>query len=608
MYNRARMTITSTGTGALSLGVAVAGYQTFSSAGAQNSDTVSYTIEDGVNWEIGTGTFNSVAGTLSRTVTQSFNGTTYGTSAISVTTSAQVYITALAADIVVSGGALGTPSSATLTNATGLPLATGVTGTLPVANGGTGLTSLTAGRIPYGAGTGAFGNSANLTTDGSTLTAIGGFVSNTGRTISGGSGGMIISSNGINNDIVMNGRSAAITGGWAGLRIHQVANLDGLALVGDTSQTAAYMRVENSSGGSILYLNASGNLGIGTSSPATKLQVNGQARFTDGTTNIDFVCSAGIGYFGTQTNSNLVIRTNDTERARITSAGDVGIGTSSPIYPLDVLSNSSAVGISVRGRSSDNISVYNFTSNNGATQYGYILGSPAELRLAQNGANYITAYTNGTERARITSAGDLLVGTTSASFGKLAVKTATDRNWGVSTNGIGNLSDNAGSWTQTQYNGNPLIFGTGQYGSEAARIDSSGNLLVGTTSQVGSALTSLSSGTANNTSYRPLSLRGGSQTIFGNRKTTSVSTSATVISAVNEWCNLVLVFGTDGTNRFCDLVLWAIGTGTVNTISSLSASGSPAARTYSQSSSTLRVAMASGTYSVHVTELTMSEV
>ena len=215
LYNRARMTITSTGTGSVSLGVAVAGYQTFSSAGAQNNDVVSYTIEDGLNWEIGTGTYNSVAGTLSRTVTQSYNGTTYGTTAISVTTNAQVFISALAADLQYGTSAynlvqldsnakipaldgsqitnlnVGNAASGTLsvsrggtgissfgtgvatalgnnTNAaSGLAVLNG-SGSLAVGQGGTGLTSLTAGYIPYASSSSAFSFS-NLYSDGSNL-------------------------------------------------------------------------------------------------------------------------------------------------------------------------------------------------------------------------------------------------------------------------------------------------------------------------------------------------------------------------------------------------------------------------------------------------------
>ena len=60
-----------------------------------------------------------------------------------------------------------------LTPSTATSGAVTLAGTLVVSNGGTGLTSITANRIPYGNGTGALNTSANLTFDGTTLTNTG---------------------------------------------------------------------------------------------------------------------------------------------------------------------------------------------------------------------------------------------------------------------------------------------------------------------------------------------------------------------------------------------------------------------------------------------------
>lgn len=77
--------------------------------------------------------------------------------------------TGSAGAFVVNGGALGTPSSGTMTNVTGLPLTTGVTGTLPVGNGGTGATTLTG----YVKGSGTAALTASSTIPNTDITGLG---------------------------------------------------------------------------------------------------------------------------------------------------------------------------------------------------------------------------------------------------------------------------------------------------------------------------------------------------------------------------------------------------------------------------------------------------
>jgi hypothetical protein len=95
LVNRAKMGTATTGTGTITLGSAESGYQTFADAGVTNGQVVRYVIEDGTNWEIGSGTYTASGTTLSRTVSESSNAG----SAINLSGSAVVYVSATAEDI-----------------------------------------------------------------------------------------------------------------------------------------------------------------------------------------------------------------------------------------------------------------------------------------------------------------------------------------------------------------------------------------------------------------------------------------------------------------------------------------------------------------------------
>jgi hypothetical protein len=104
---------------------------------------------------------------------------------------------------------------------------------------------------------------------------------------------------------------------------------------GDILFNGSYVKVSSGTT-ERLRIDSSGNVGIGTTSPATKLDVNGKIRIGSGN---DYQFDPTLLINGESTGSSGYIRfyTNSQERLRIDSSGNVGIGTASPTQKLSVI-------------------------------------------------------------------------------------------------------------------------------------------------------------------------------------------------------------------------------------------------------------------------------
>jgi hypothetical protein len=235
------------------------------------------------------------------------------------------------------------------------------------------------------------------------------------------------------------------------------------------------------------------SLGIGTSSPEVPLHVyhpttNGVTRFESGdaTTLVQFKDSgttlvpASIG----AVSNDLVVQTNNAERMRIDSSGRVGIGTSSPAYSLHVRTSEPTASI-LETTTADNIQL----RFKGVSGERWAIGN--NIAFGGTGLNFdIYDLVNSQNRMRIDSSGNVGIGTSSpsgvGSYKVLQITGGNTSNGGMirletsnGTSGIGRLYTGSDATVLEAYSNDPLLFGTNA--TERMRIDSSGNLLVGTT-------------------------------------------------------------------------------------------------------------------------------
>lgn len=187
------------------------------------------------------------------------------------------------------------------------------------------------------------------------------------------------------------------------------------------------------SGGSIFF-NTAGLTGFGTSSPFARVQITGSntvhgysgvaAIFGTGSTSNVYLGSSGgnTPFIGSSGANPLVLSTNGTERMRILSGGNVGIGTSAPVANLQITGNTVIHGYT------GVVAVFGA----GTTSNLYVGSSGGNTPfIAANGANPLVLSTNGTERMRILSGGNIGIANTAPAHALTVNGTIESRTGGI---------------------------------------------------------------------------------------------------------------------------------------------------------------------------------
>ena len=443
---------------------------------------------------------------------------------------------------------------------------------------------------------------------------------------------------------------------WAGLSANMYHNAGGQDTYIGTGESSQYLQVggahawytapSGTAGNPITFsqkmtLDASGNLGVGTTSPAYKLDVNGAISMSASAAtklswNYSGAYSNWIECGGVAGNNYMRFATGNTEVMRLDSAGNLGLGVTPSAWTATHKAYQLQGGGSLYNNGADGyLNLANNFYYDGA-DWRRVTAAPASYYLQASGGHLWGYVGTGTANSVCGFPSAQMALDSSGNLGLGVTPSAWNSAWKALQFGpVGAAFSNSGNaiWSGNEYlnTGGTPTYITTQYAlryrqdvgsgyhawftapsgtagatisfTQAMTLDASGNLLVGATA-VGNGGKlyvngSISIGTTT----------GGTQSSMAKdttQLTTSVSTSATTIftdissGMSSASAGYFIIYGHNNAGAgFMDVVV-AKASGTPVVVSSSVIQGIPSVRTYSVSSFALQLAMTSGTYNVNL--------